>query len=138
MAARYLTCEIRRALRYGVSATSLRQRRGDPASGWSHCSPGNPRESEISIGPSRRRRGAAPARRPAILPPALVLARVLAAAMVVAGCSSSPPSTNRPDPAPLRLDASVTQFRFDEGTRNLKAGVTNNGRRPIRVSQATI
>ena len=38
----------------------------------------------------------------------------------------------------LRLVASVAQFRFDEGTRNLKAGVTNDSDEDIRVSQATI
>lgn len=75
-----------------------------------------------------------PARRPAISR----LGLLLAAATVAAGCSSPPPTAHPPGAAPLRLDASVTQFRFDEGTRNLKAGVTNNGRRDIRVSQATI
>ena len=40
--------------------------------------------------------------------------------------------------APLRLDASVAQFRFDEGTRRLKAGVVNDGDRAVRVTQATI
>jgi hypothetical protein len=38
----------------------------------------------------------------------------------------------------LRLHASVAQFRFDEGTHNLKAGVTNSGRSDIRVDRATI
>jgi hypothetical protein len=36
------------------------------------------------------------------------------------------------------LDASVTQLRFDEATRNLRAGVTNNSKNDIRVSSATI
>jgi hypothetical protein len=59
---------------------------------------------------------------------------VLAAALAAPGCSPAP----EPAPAPLRLVASVAQFRFDEGTRNLKAGVTNDSDRDIRVSQATI
>ena len=55
------------------------------------------------------------------------------------GCSSGSERRATPDrPQRLRLDASVTQFRFDEGTRNLKAGVTNNGTGAVRVSQATI
>jgi urease beta subunit len=32
----------------------------------------------------------------------------------------------------------VAQFRFDEGTRRLSAGVTNRGERAVRVSSATI
>ena len=66
--------------------------------------------------------------------------QVLALALLacLAGCSADPTPRAAPTPAPLRLDASVTQFRSDEGTRNLKAGVTNNSDRSIRVSQATI
>jgi hypothetical protein len=56
----------------------------------------------------------------------------------LAGCSGEPAPRPAPTPAPLDLDASVAQFRFDEGTRNLKAGITNNSDREIRVSQATI
>jgi hypothetical protein len=37
-----------------------------------------------------------------------------------------------------RLHASVNQFRNQEGTRQLKAGITNNGRTEIRVTRATI
>jgi hypothetical protein len=37
-----------------------------------------------------------------------------------------------------QLDASIAQFRFDEGTRRLKAGVTNRGDRPVSVTAATI
>ena len=54
------------------------------------------------------------------------------------GCSADRPPGDPTASAPLRLDASVAQFRFDEGTRNLKAGVTNDGDHDIRVSQATI
>jgi len=52
------------------------------------------------------------------------------------GCSGGPERS--PAPAPLRLDASVAQYRQDEGTRNLKAGVSNDGDQDIRVSRATI
>lgn len=58
--------------------------------------------------------------------------------LCVAGCSSGPDRKVPPAPQALRLDASVAQFRFDEGTRNLKAGITNRGTSDIRVSQATI
>ena len=72
-------------------------------------------------------------------------AAALAAAAVplalLAGCSADRPPAAPASPtstAAPHLDASVAQFRFDEGTRNLKAGVTNNGDHDIRVSQATI
>jgi len=63
---------------------------------------------------------------------------VLAASSVLAGAGCSSPSAPNPAPGPGPLVASVTQFRFDEGTRNLKAGVTNDSDTDIRVSQATI
>ena len=66
----------------------------------------------------------------------VLLALVLLACLV--GCSGDPAPRATPARAPLHLDASVAQYRFDEGTRNLKAGVTNNSDREIRVSQATI
>ncbi len=67
---------------------------------------------------------------------ALLLTLLLGAGL--AGCTAErAPQQARPA-APLRLDASVTQFRYQEGTRALKAGVTNDGRRAIRVTQATI
>ena len=53
------------------------------------------------------------------------------------GRPAAGPGGHRPA-APLRLDASVAQFRFDEGTRNLKAGVTNHTDHDIRVSRATL
>ncbi len=61
----------------------------------------------------------------------------------VAGCtarSDRPPPAPGPTPATgtLQLDASVAQFRFDEGTHRLSAGVTNQGDRPVLVSRATI
>lgn len=68
-----------------------------------------------------------------------LLAALTVAAACAAGCTSAP----EPPPAVAqvpasRLDASVAQYRFDEGTRNLRAGVTNNSGRDIRVSSATI
>ena len=68
-----------------------------------------------------------------------VVALALLIAACVTGCTSQP---DRPSPIErvpdARLDASVAQFRFDEGTRNLRAGVTNNSDRDIRVTSATI
>src|SRR4051794_9310202 len=48
--------------------------------------------------------------------------------LVPAGCTSAArqPSSG-PSGHPLRVDASVAQFRFDEGTSHLRAGVTNDG-----------
>jgi hypothetical protein len=63
-----------------------------------------------------------------------VVLTVLLGALV--GCSSKPPAVA--PPPPLRLDASVTQNRFDEGTTVLLAGVTNKSNRDIRVTRATI
>ncbi|CAN5463460.1 hypothetical protein BH10ACT10_BH10ACT10_10510 [soil metagenome] len=71
------------------------------------------------------------------------LVRALALLACLAACSTActgdpaPPVAARTS-SPLRLVASVAQFRFDEGTRHLKAGVTNDSDREIRVSQATI
>jgi hypothetical protein len=61
---------------------------------------------------------------------------VLLLALVGAGCTSDPPAAA--PPPRLRLDASVTQNRFDEGTADLLAGVTNKSERDIRVTRATI
>lgn len=58
--------------------------------------------------------------------------------VAAAGCTAGSTHTPAQPPAPLRLDASVAQFRFDEGTHRLKAAVTNQGKQDIRVSQATI
>lgn len=70
-------------------------------------------------------------------------ALAVVAGVLAGGCSASSEPKPGPDPAvpeiPTRsLVASVTQLRFDEGTRNLRAGVTNNSKRDIRVSSATI
>ena len=72
-------------------------------------------------------------------PACRVLPGVVALLTLVAACTSSPaPGSAHRSSAPLRLDASVAQFRFDEGTRRLKAGVVNDGDRAVRVTQATI
>ena len=41
-------------------------------------------------------------------------------------------------PAASQLNASAGQFRFDEGTRNVPTGVTNNSSKPITVTSARI
>ena len=73
-------------------------------------------------------------------PRAAALAAAAVPLALLAGCSADrPPAPASPtSTAPLRLDASVAQFRFDEGTRNLKAGVTNHSDHDIRVSRATL
>ena len=71
-------------------------------------------------------------------PRRLLLALAASSVLAGAGCSTPGAPSPAPTPAPLRLVASVAQFRFDEGTRNLKAGVTNDSDEDIRVSQATI
>ncbi len=68
---------------------------------------------------------------------------VLIACVLLGGCTTGPapapdPPGDSPRAEPLRLDASVAQFRFDEGTRNLKAGIVNEGRTPVRISAGTI
>ena len=71
------------------------------------------------------------------VPPVLAATVV---ALLLGGCSSPvrPRPGPTPPPDPARLVASVAQFRFDEGTRNLRAGVTNDSDQDILVSQATI
>ena len=70
---------------------------------------------------------------------AAAAALVVALGVAVAGCTSAPAPAPRPAPVSSRqLDASVAQFRFDEGTRRLKAGVSNRSNRPVSVTEATI
>lgn len=72
-------------------------------------------------------------------PASRVLLGVVTLLTLVTACTSSPAhAPAQRSPTPLRLDASVAQFRFDEGTRRLKAGVVNDGDRAVRVTRATI
>jgi hypothetical protein len=72
----------------------------------------------------------------------VVTGRLLTAALVtglvvlLGGCTAE--RSSEPTSPALRLEASVAQYRYDEGTRNLKAGVSNDGTGDIRVTQATI
>jgi hypothetical protein len=68
---------------------------------------------------------------------ALAVLATAAALLAATGCTSDP-SAPKSAPHPLNLRASVNQFRYDEGTRHLKAGVTNDGKGDITVSRATI
>ena len=64
---------------------------------------------------------------------------LVSAVALLAGCTTAADQpTGGPSRHPLRVDASVAQFRFDEGTPDLRAGVTNDGDQTIRVSSATI
>jgi len=97
----------------------------------------------VTVGASAYAAGTMPVpdREAAIVSPQRVAASLLVLAALVSGCtdrSTSPAERPTAASAVLRLDASVAQFRFDEGTRNLKAGVTNNGTGDIHVSRATI
>src|SRR3954453_1535657 len=66
---------------------------------------------------------------------ALVMASTVA---LSAGCTSDHRPRVVASRQPVRVDASVAQFRYAEGTPDLRAGVTNPGERTIRVSSATI
>lgn len=54
---------------------------------------------------------------------------------VVSGCTSTAPSPPAPD---VPLEVSVSQSRFDEGTRQLRAAVTNAGEGTVHVETAGI
>ena len=56
----------------------------------------------------------------------------------VAGCDSGSSDQQAPTPAASELDATAGQFRFDEGTRNVPTGITNNSSKPITVTKAEI
>ena len=60
----------------------------------------------------------------------------LAALVLAAGCSQARPV--RPGPDRADLHASVAQLRVDEGDRTLLAGVTNDSRRTLHVTAATL
>jgi hypothetical protein len=58
---------------------------------------------------------------------------------VVGACHGAPThDRHRPTPPASELDASAGQFRFDEGTRNVRTGITNNSSKPITVTTARI
>ena len=58
---------------------------------------------------------------------------------VVGGCDEVPSRNHqRPTPAASELYASAGQFRFHEGTRNVRTGITNNSSKPITVTTARI
>ena len=56
---------------------------------------------------------------------------------LVAACTASDRQQSPASDQPA-LDASITQFRHDEGTRNLRAGVTNMGSAAVTVTRATL
>jgi hypothetical protein len=75
--------------------------------------------------------------------PALVRVLLLALVLLLASLSAcTGASSPAPPPGPTvtarQLDASVAQFRFDEGTRHLRAGISNRGSTDVHVSEATI
>ena len=58
---------------------------------------------------------------------------------VVGACAESPASNDeKATPPSNELSASAGQFRFDEGTRNVRTGLTNNSTKPITVTTARI
>jgi uncharacterized protein YceK len=62
---------------------------------------------------------------------------MLAAGLMLAGCSTPAPRQQAREDA-VRLEASVSQSRFDEGTRRLRAAVTNDGAATVQVTSATV
>jgi hypothetical protein len=75
---------------------------------------------------------------------ARVCTGLVVVALLAAGCTSTAGSSPQSSPTPVpslhlqQLDASVTQDRPREGTRELLAGVTNNTGHDIRITSATI
>ncbi len=65
----------------------------------------------------------------------LVLAVVGLATVVVSGCTTQAVT---PAPPPSHLDASITQFRFQEGSRTLRAGIQNLSGPPVRITRARV
>jgi hypothetical protein len=62
----------------------------------------------------------------------------LIAVVVLGGCGGTSSEDREPVPAASELDATAGQFRFDEGTRNVPTGITNNSSKPITVTSARI
>lgn len=58
---------------------------------------------------------------------------------VVGACDEAPAGDHQKvKPPASELSASAGQFRFDEGTRNVRTGITNNSSKPITVTTARI
>jgi len=57
---------------------------------------------------------------------------------VAVACGADSREQQVPTPPAGELNASAGQFRFDEGTRNVPTGITNNSTEPIRVTSAKI
>ncbi|HEU4512698.1 MAG TPA: hypothetical protein VFR87_06300 [Nocardioidaceae bacterium] len=64
--------------------------------------------------------------------------RPLVCLLLVLAAACSPGDAARPASPEPTLEVSVSQFRFDEGTRNLRAAVTNAGEGTVTVTEATI
>lgn len=56
----------------------------------------------------------------------------------LAACGKGSSDDQAPTPAASQLDATAGQFRFDEGTRDMPTGITNNSAKPITVTTAKI
>lgn len=65
------------------------------------------------------------------------LVALLVLCAVLAACTATDPQQS-PESDRAALDASITQFRHDEGTRNLRAGVTNLGSAAVTVTRARL
>ena len=58
---------------------------------------------------------------------------------VLGACAEAPSRDHHgPTPPANDLDASAGQFRFDEGTRSVRTGITNNSSKAITVTSARI
>ena len=65
---------------------------------------------------------------------------LLLSGCLVGACSGAdePRPARPPAVAGTDLDASIAQFRFDEGTHRLRAGVVNQSHRDVRVTRAQV
>ena len=70
------------------------------------------------------------------MPPLSRLCAVALACALLASCSTT--EERQPAPPAPDLEASITQFRHQEGTRDLRAGVTNVGATTVTVTRATL
>jgi len=66
-------------------------------------------------------------------------AGVVLLASLVGSCDREPTHQDRGAVPPAgQLEATAGQFRFDEGTHDVRTGITNNSSKPIKVTTATI